>query len=143
VPTVVVSEADRFWPRVVEAGECWEWTGYKSKKGYGRFHRTGCRVGMPAHKWAYEQMVAEVLPGLTLDHLCFNPSCVNPYHLDQVTREVNSTRRRPFTHYNALKTHCKHGHEFTPENTFTQHGGGRGCIACRNTYVRPSKRESR
>lgn len=28
------------------------------------------------------------------------------------------------------KTHCRRGHEFTPENTFRQKGGGRGCRAC-------------
>jgi hypothetical protein len=30
-------------------------------------------------------------------------------------------------HYQASQTHCKHGHEFTPENTIARTGGGRGC----------------
>lgn len=34
-------------------------------------------------------------------------------------------------HVNASKTHCKWGHEFTPENTKPQSGGrGRACRAC-------------
>lgn len=31
----------------------------------------------------------------------------------------------------ANKTHCKHGHEFTPENTHIRADGGRVCKACR------------
>lgn len=38
---------------------------------------------------------------------------------------------------NPAKTHCKHGHEFTPENTYWQ-PKGRNCLACR----RASKRKS-
>ena len=34
---------------------------------------------------------------------------------------------------NSGKTHCIHGHEFTPENTYTN-GNGRGCVACRTQY---------
>jgi hypothetical protein len=35
------------------------------------------------------------------------------------------------THWAAKKTHCKHGHEFTPENTGVQAGGrGRRCRTC-------------
>ena len=36
---------------------------------------------------------------------------------------------------NAAKTHCKNGHEFTPENTYNN-GGGRGCVACRVKYCK-------
>ena len=35
------------------------------------------------------------------------------------------------THPAASKTHCKRGHEFTPENTIAQHHGGRRCRTCR------------
>ena len=34
-------------------------------------------------------------------------------------------------HYQANQTHCKHGHEFTPENTIARGDGGRGCRACK------------
>lgn len=33
-------------------------------------------------------------------------------------------------HPNARLTHCKHGHEFTEENTVHRKSGGRGCRAC-------------
>lgn len=34
------------------------------------------------------------------------------------------------THFNGSKTHCKRGHEFTPENTRRNRGGGRACRQC-------------
>ncbi|MFL0172399.1 NUMOD4 motif-containing HNH endonuclease [Mycobacterium sp. SMC-13] len=34
------------------------------------------------------------------------------------------------THWQSRKTHCKHGHEFTPENTISRPEGGRKCHAC-------------
>lgn len=43
----------------------------------------------------------------------------------------NFDRVRHGTDHNAVKTHCKRGHEFTPENTAPNHGGGRRCRACR------------
>lgn len=34
------------------------------------------------------------------------------------------------THWQSRKTHCKHGHEFTPENTIYRPEGGRKCHTC-------------
>lgn len=43
----------------------------------------------------------------------------------------NLDRVRNGIHHNAKKTHCKYGHEFTPENTHRRPNGGRTCKACR------------
>ena len=45
------------------------------------------------------------------------------------------------THNMARKTHCKHGHEFTPENTFIQKGNPkwRGCVQCKKDRSRARK----
>jgi len=43
----------------------------------------------------------------------------------------------------ASKTHCKHGHEFTPENTRTDENGWRYCKKCQNDRVSKKAREER
>lgn len=81
----------RFWSRVAETvGGCWLWTAAKCDNGYGRF-RAGS-VLVRTHRYAYELMVGDIPEGLDLDHLCRNRACVNPYHLDPVTRGVNVRR---------------------------------------------------
>lgn len=116
---------ERFWSKVDvrEIDECWPWTAYITPKGYGRFW-TG-KTTQYAYRVAYEMRVGEIPTGLELDHLCHNRSCVNPAHLEPVTHEVNIARSS-----NALKTHCKRGHEFTSETTYLKKGGGRQCRAC-------------
>lgn len=47
------------------------------------------------------------------------------------------------THQMSSKTHCKRGHEFTPENTYIQSGGGRVCRECRRKRVREHMRKKR
>lgn len=82
----------RFWSKVEQRGECWEWVGHIKWSGYGSFH-SGKRHGtFIAHRFAYEDMIGPIPDGLELDHLCRNRPCVNPYHLEPVTRAVNHAR---------------------------------------------------
>lgn len=85
-----------------------------------------------SHRFAYELLVGPVPEGMQLDHLCRNRWCCNPEHLELVTPRENTLRGVGPSAVNAVKTHCKNGHEFTPENTrVDQRTGERGCWTCR------------
>lgn len=127
------SVEERLWRKVVQQGDCWVWTGAMIK-GYGTIRRNG--KDQLAHRAAYEMMVAEIPEGLTLDHLCRNPPCVNPYHMDPVPLAVNASRAAPFN----IKAHCKMGHPLEGENLLT-YRGRRDCRTC--TARRRAEAESR
>jgi hypothetical protein len=105
--------------------------GSKSTLGYGGFRDAKSRM-VPAHRWAYETIVGSIPEGLELDHLCRNPSCVNPGHLEPVPHRENLARGIG----NGSKTHCPKGHAYSPENTYTGPNGNRGCRTCRRNRPR-------
>jgi hypothetical protein len=82
----------RFWSKVDRSGDCWLWTGQKTRAvdGYGRFRFEGRQV--MAYRWSYEQENGPVPEGLELDHLCRTRLCVRPDHLEAVTPSENVRR---------------------------------------------------
>jgi hypothetical protein len=77
--------------RVMPNG-CVEFTGPRMKAGYGVVTRPRPNRHAYAHRAMYEFMVGPIPEGLELDHLCRNPPCVNPGHLEPVTRQENMRR---------------------------------------------------
>ena len=110
--------AVQFWAKVDRQGpgDCWPWLASRNEGGYGQFR--GALGGGMAHRFAYEAIVGPIPEGLTLDHLCRNRACVNPAHLEPVTSRVNTLRGDGLAARRARQTHCKRGHEFTPENGY-------------------------
>ena|SRR3990167_9896046 len=134
--------ADRFAQHIDQTPTCWLWTGFRDKLGYGRFRVSPNRKRY-AHRLAYELWVRPIPDGLEIDHLCRNPPCVRPDHLEAVTHRENMRRGiSPAAH--ALRfNECKHGHPLTPENTYTPLGDPtrRKCRTC--NYRRLAESDAR
>lgn len=103
---VPVDLAERFERHVAEptAHGCLMWTAGHLPRGYGRVWVDG-RMAY-AHRVAYAMYYGEVPDGMDLDHLCRNPACVNPLHLEPVTRRVNLLRGRTLVAAHASDRDC-------------------------------------
>lgn len=69
---------------------CWIWNLSKGIGGYGQIRRNNKRY--TAHRFFFETLNGPVPKGFELDHLCRNRACVNPNHLEVVSRQVNTQR---------------------------------------------------
>lgn len=70
-------------------GVCWQWGGYCSPKGYGQFKWNNRAYW--AHRVSYAIFFGSVPDGVDVHHVCHNPSCVNPDHLELLDRETNAS----------------------------------------------------
>jgi hypothetical protein len=73
----------RFWPKVNVGSPdaCWEWMGFraKGKWPYGQFNHS---EGPNAQRVAYYLARGPIPEGMWVLHLCNNPCCCNPNHLE-------------------------------------------------------------
>lgn len=118
-------------------GECWEWAGSLSGNGYGITSRPYFGTSV-AHRVFYLSHVGPIGEGLDLDHLCRNIRCVNPAHLEPVTRSENL--RRGLAGYGSRQT-CRKGlHDLTlPNAIYTSGKGVRRCRECAKYQSRKTR----
>lgn len=136
-------QLERFWSKVDKSGECWIWTGGRDYKNYGRMRYPGDPTRwIGAHRFAYLVTMGS-LPDLVLDHLCSNPPCVNPAHLEPVTQAENLARsERTLSGRLLRRTHFGCGCEITTE-TILWEGTSRRCRKHRGEYVQSYRRRTR
>lgn len=127
--------------RMTVEGECWIWTGYRNEAGYGRIAFGDGKQYV--HRLMYQIFHGPILEGLTIDHLCRNPACVNPAHLEAVTMRENVLRGDGPTAQRARSTHCVEGHAFDAKNTYWTPRGYRDCRKCRARRERDRQRRKR
>ena len=135
---MTVSEVMRFIPKVKmdtkRPGDCWEWTAQIGKNGYGRFRVNPKPATMgKSHRIAYEHWRGPI--NGQIDHLCRNRSCVNPWHLEDVSLEENL--RRGFGTCSRLeRKSCPKGHWFDEVNTYNHPSGTKICRICKKEWQR-------
>lgn len=102
---------------VVDANGCWLWQGFIHESGYGARNYRGRNIRV--HRMMYMLCVGPIPKGLDVCHTCDVRHCVNPAHLWVGTRKDNMADCVEKGRHDSMKrTHCKHGHELTPENTY-------------------------
>lgn len=100
-----MTEAERFWAKVLVTPACWLWTAAVDGAGYGAFRRSGSGPLVGAHRWSWEAAHGPITDDLTVDHLCRTTLCVAPQHMELVRREENVRRVS-----GASETSCPAGH---------------------------------
>jgi hypothetical protein len=137
---------ERFWSKVDKSGNCWRWTGHvDAATGYGHLSWNGKSIG--AHRASYEIHFGPIPAGLEIDHVrargCTSRACVNPAHLEAVTRQQNQLRGATIAAASAAKTHCPQGHPYDETNTAITRRGHRRCRSCNREYNREYKQRHR
>jgi len=119
---VMPSVEERFWAKVIRTDACWKWLGAHDSDGYSSFSFEGRSIR--AHQYSYWLAFGQMPLMLEIDHLCRNPGCVNPKHLQAVTHQTNMHRG----HWGQTR-HCIRGHPFDALNTY-HYRGKRYCRQC-------------
>lgn len=98
---------------------CWEWTGSRNSRGYGKVRcgRSHFYVHRLMYAWYYHQW-----PVYEIDHLCSNRACCRPDHLEDVPHSVNLARGK-----GGPKAVCIRGHPKEP---------GKKCVICHREVVK-------
>lgn len=124
------AKRNRFWENVDKTGECWLWTGARSKTGYGQFGR------ISAHRRSVQIARLELPPRFHVHHECGNRLCVKPEHL-----KVLSAEEHRLLHAGDAAM-CVRGHDLTGLNLRIGPQGNRYCRICDRQRKKRSRRRT-
>jgi hypothetical protein len=123
---------------------CWNWSG--NLDAYGRAERLtfdGAKVR--PYRLAYELLVGPIPPAHHVHHVCGNPRCINPGHLEAILPVDHSRLHAKLSEFG--QTHCRNGHPFDERNTYinTDKTGRlfRQCRACKARREKERQRRLR
>lgn len=133
LPLAPAELLSRYADKIVDTDSgCRVFTGGLTKAGYAPVSNNYRRDYL--HRVVYEAANGTIPEGMEIDHTCVNPACCKLAHLELVTHAENMRRIA------ARRTHCRRGHELTPENTYIIRRKGKeqkDCMTCRE--ARPKK----
>lgn len=117
--------------------ECWYWYGKRFPDS-----EYGVHDGTTAHRYVYQLVGGQLSTSHVLDHLCNNPPCVNPWHMEPKTQRLNVLRGSSPAANNARKKSCVNNHNFNESNTY-HYKGMRYCRQCQRERSRAWKAKQR
>lgn len=132
--------AYRFLSYIKEEYDCWVWQGARKHPPglpYGFFAYDG--KSRLVHRIIFVWANGEIPAGTEINHLCNNPPCCNPDHLEAVSRHENLMKSTGITAQNARKTHCPKGHPYSGINSQNR----RICKICMNDRLRERRAAAR
>jgi len=123
---------------MVQESGCWDWVGARAH-GYGVMWDSDQARLRRAHRLLYEKRHSPIPSGYECHHKCENKACVNPDHLEIITRKEHCERDPAMKGGLAVgwtqrreQIHCKHGHPLSGDNLYVAPKSGcRMCRACR------------
>jgi hypothetical protein len=110
-------------------GDCLEWTGSTTSKGYGQFSLDGQHWMTHRLSW----LLHNGQPPAWVLHTCDNPPCVNPEHLWSGTCADNHDDMRAKGRWKRTrpgKTHCLRDHPLSGDNLYVTPDGRPQCREC-------------
>ena len=81
----------RFWEKIEKTDNCWLWSGWRDRDGYGKISISG--TTRKAHRVSYELHFGSIPDGMHVLHKCDTPACVCPAHLFLGTHADNMRDR--------------------------------------------------
>ena len=105
------NELDRFFKRLIVTPYCWivKRRG-NSQSPYASISVKSTGGSLYSHIYSYVYYKGEYDRTLEMDHLCRNTICVNPDHLEPVTRAENTMRGTSPAGYMMRNGYCVRGH---------------------------------
>jgi hypothetical protein len=122
----------KFSENFAKSKACWIWKGSIDKRmGYGLIYVP--RIMLLAHRVAYVLFKGPIPRGrdIQVDHLCRVRDCVNPDHLELVTRRDNILRGVSPLANSARARFCCRGHAKIEANLFISKDGRKRCLLCK------------